>query len=213
MIPQLALAVICAAAATIITHLSTPWIADVADTESPLYRTRWHIWTAAVLAALAPALSAGPASMIGWTLVGAFLGHLFVVDLHEQRLPDRLNLTVGVAALFTVLATGAETGDWRRSLVALACGAGVFVVYLLMHGFQPGKFGAGDVKLGPSIGALTGLTGVLPMMWGMVAGFVLHSVIGVWLMFHARNTVTRETLLPFGPSMILGAYGAMLMLG
>jgi leader peptidase (prepilin peptidase) / N-methyltransferase len=75
------------------------------------------------------------------------------------------------------------------------------VLYLLLL-ISPRSFGFGDVKLGGVLGAYLGWFGWLEVYYGIFAGFLLGSLIGVALL--ARGA-SMKTKLAFGPALIVGA--------
>jgi leader peptidase (prepilin peptidase)/N-methyltransferase len=67
--------------------------------------------------------------------------------------------------------------------------------------------GLGDVKLAASVGAALGWTGWQALLTGTFAAFTLAAVYGGVLL--ARHRATRNSLLPLGPFILIGALVAV----
>lgn len=99
---------------------------------------------------------------LGWS------GLLCWFDLRERRLPN--GLTLGGAVVFLVGRLGYGGAPYFVDGFAAAALAGLFLLLpFLLHGA-----GGGDVKMLFAAGALTGWSGLLPMLWiTSLAGIVL----------------------------------------
>lgn len=136
---------------------------------------------------------------------------LSIVDLTEHRLPNAVLLpTLVVLALLLVLPS-ALSGEWMRLLWALAGGAGMFALYLVLALISPAGMGMGDVKFAAPLGLVLGWFGWTAWIWGVFAGFVIGAVVS--LVALASRRVTLRESLPFGPSMLAGAVLTVLVLG
>ncbi|MFD7988964.1 hypothetical protein ACFV4M_37090 [Kitasatospora indigofera] len=166
----------------------------------------------AAAGAAALALSAAaPAEglLLLWAvLCGVPLGF---VDGAVRRLPDRVTgcLGAGVAVLLVpaVLAAGHPGVLLRCLLVALAAGA-LFEVPAWF-----GLIGLGDARLALGLGALLGFYG-----WGsaFVALFLASALGALWGTGRAgvelvRRRPVRGLEIPYGPFMLLGTLGAVLL--
>ncbi|QOC95064.1 prepilin peptidase [Micromonospora craniellae] len=166
---------------------------------------------AAVAALAALLLTRPPAAELAaaaWWL--AFAIPLVFVDLAVHRLPDRLTwpaaagtwLLLGVAAL-----TGAGAAPWWR---ATAAGLGLalfFAVTTLLLGAR--GFGIGDAKLAVSAGALLGWYGWSLLVVGLLLALVLSGLVALALLISGRARWSSH--LPFGPYLVLGTLGALLL--
>ncbi|WP_264030433.1 prepilin peptidase [Cellulosimicrobium sp. SH8] len=143
-------------------------------------------------------------------LVAAAGAIVAVVDARTHRLPDVIVLPswlaavllLGLAALVT--ADGAALG---RAVVGSLLGFGAYAA--LRIAYPPG-LGFGDVKLAGMLAAPLAWLG-----WGeLVAGLVLPFVLGgVWaLALVVTRRARRDTAVPFGPFMVIGA-GVAAVLG
>ncbi|MDI1455684.1 prepilin peptidase [Streptomyces sp. ATE26] len=107
-----------------------------------------------VCAALAAAVQARPELAVWMVLVPAGV-LLATVDLTAARLPDIVTLPLAVTTL-SLLGVAAllpgTGGSWRRALLG-SLAFGVFCLALFL--INPAKFGFGDVKVAPTIGAST----------------------------------------------------------
>jgi leader peptidase (prepilin peptidase)/N-methyltransferase len=135
---------------------------------------------------------------------------LSIVDLTEHRLPNAVLLpTLVVLAVLLVLAS-ALSGEWMSLLWALAGGAGMFALYLVLALISPSAMGMGDVKFAAPLGLVLGWFGWTVWLWGVLAGFVVGGVVS--LVALALQRVSLRGSIPFGPSMLAGALLAVLIL-
>jgi leader peptidase (prepilin peptidase)/N-methyltransferase len=188
---------------------------DVAPERSavgPTYR-ELAVWPP-VRAVLVPA-GAFVGGLLGWARAGepvlpAFLALgvagvlLGYVDVRVHRLPDRLTgPSLGVGAVLLGLAAFAEpygAGDLLRA------GAGALALcafYLVLHVLNPQGLGLGDVKLAAPLGLHLAWLGWGQLVLGAFLGFLLGGLVGVALILLRRAGL--RSMLPFGPSMLVGA--------
>jgi leader peptidase (prepilin peptidase)/N-methyltransferase len=92
---------------------------------------------------------------------------------------------------------------WRT----LACLAGMYAVYFVLHLVSPGSLGFGDVKLSGLIGLVIGWLGVLPVFVATFAGFLVGGVMAVVLLVGRRAGLKSH--IAFGPAMLVGAFIAI----
>jgi leader peptidase (prepilin peptidase)/N-methyltransferase len=132
---------------------------------------------------------------------------LSIVDVAEKRLPNRaLILTAASLAIALSYAAAAAHGGW--ALIWAAAGAGgMFAIYFVLALISPRGMGMGDVKLAGVLGLVLGFLGWRYWILGLVGGVLIGGVIG--LVALAVGRAHRATLLPFGPSMLLGAFLAI----
>jgi leader peptidase (prepilin peptidase)/N-methyltransferase len=133
---------------------------------------------------------------------------LFLTDLDHKRIPNRITYP-GTLIAFGLLAAGSAGDGTAAALPRALAGAGVyagilFVVYLVARG----GFGFGDVKLAVPLGLF-----LVFDAWGrlFVAGLVT-AVIGAVIALGAvvLGRAGAKTEIPYGPSMILGAWVALI---
>jgi leader peptidase (prepilin peptidase) / N-methyltransferase len=133
---------------------------------------------------------------------------LAVIDVREHRLPDPFTAAAfGGTVLFLLLAaaTGKHWPDLTRALLG---GLALTALYLLLFVISPNGMGLGDAKLAASLGTLLAWFGWRTLVFGGFAGFVLAAVWAVALLVTRR--ATRKQHIPFGPFMIVGAFGVLL---
>jgi leader peptidase (prepilin peptidase)/N-methyltransferase len=131
------------------------------------------------------------------------------VDLAVLRLPDVLTLPAGAvmsAGLGVCALLPGHGGSWPRALLG---GAALFTLYFLLHLINPAGMGFGDVKLAPALGMALGWYGWGAVLTATFAGFALGAVAGLTLL--ALRRADRKTAIPFGPFMLLGALGGVLL--
>lgn len=164
--------------------------------------------SAVACAALAAMVGAHPELVVWMMLVplGMLLGH---IDLRVFRLPDVLTLpaVVGTAVLLggAALLPGHD-GSWPRALLGAVVSAAVYFVLFLVN---PAGMGFGDVKLAPTLGLALAWYGWPALFAGTFAGFGLGAVAGLLLL--AMGRADRRTPIPFGPFMLIGALGGVLL--
>jgi leader peptidase (prepilin peptidase)/N-methyltransferase len=154
----------------------------------------------------------------GWHLA-AYLGlftvlvALSVIDLQTLRLPDRLVFPSVAATLVMLVGVSIATGDFDQLATGVIGGFAYFAILFIAHVIYPPGMGFGDVKMAFLMGMFLGwmVTGTLEVfvlvMWAMLAGFGLGSVIGIGVLI-VRG---RSTPYPFGPFLALGAVVTMLV--
>ncbi|MFK4253422.1 prepilin peptidase [Streptomyces angustmyceticus] len=164
--------------------------------------------TALACAALAAATGPRP-ELAAWLVLTPLAVLLVTVDWRVRRLPDELTVPLAVlGALLLGLAgwlTG-EGGAWRRALLGgLVLGG----CYLLLHLVNPAGLGMGDVKLAVGLGVALGWYGWRTLVTGGAAGVLAGALYGAGLLLLGRGA--RDTAMPLGPFMILGAFCGLLL--
>lgn len=129
---------------------------------------------------------------------------LALIDLELKRLPDAIVLpSIGVVGGLLSL-SALLVGDWAALVGTVGGGAAMFAFYLLIALVYPRGIGGGDVKLAPVLGAGLGFVSWGALAVGAFTGFLIGAFAGLALM--AVRRATMKTGLPFGPSMIVGAW-------
>lgn len=132
---------------------------------------------------------------------------LVLTDLDHKRIPNRIlypGTVVAVAALAAgSLADGDPAGVWR----ALGGGAAYFALLLVVALVARGGFGFGDVKLSFLLGTFAAHRSWESLGVGVFAAFVIGGMISIALLVAGR--AGRKDAIPFGPSLVLGAYVAI----
>lgn len=137
---------------------------------------------------------------------------LVITDLEEFRIVDRINIpgTLILAALLAVVALSAGSTDalLRGLGGAAAYFAGSSLLFILAGGRG---FGAGDVKLSVQIGLFTAYLGWSVLGWAVFMTALIGGALALVLVL--VGGAGRETELPYGPPMILGAWTAIVLVG
>ncbi len=147
---------------------------------------------------------ADPATWPVWGALGTLGVLLAVIDAHTGFLPRRLTWVLGVLALLAVAATAWLRADPVVAVVALLCGLGAWIIFLLCWRIG-GGIGFGDVRLAASIAGATGANSLDLAVWSLLLGGATGVVWGL---------VTRirrgpDTAFPYGPSLLIGPYAAL----
>ncbi|MBO1753855.1 A24 family peptidase [Allobranchiibius sp. CTAmp26] len=177
------------------------------DETGPLPALRW-------LAPVAALAAAGAVWHLGdvhrWGLSAAYAVLIAVslplaaIDLDVHRLPDRLTLPA-IPAVAVLLALEWDGGRMLRALVCAVLAGGVFLLLALA---VPGGLGLGDVKLAALLGLPLGWWGYPVLIQGLAGGFVIGGIVSLVLVLARR--ATRHTHVALGPSLLVGALGALL---
>lgn len=161
---------------------------------------------------LSLALCVGPRPELAVWLLAAPVGLvLAAVDFRVRRLPDVLTLPLAAAVLALlapVAALPGADGSWVRALlggVVLGCGYG------LLFAIHPRGLGFGDVKLALALGCVLGWYGWDVLFTGALLGSLSGAAYGTVLL--VRRRAGRKTQVPFGPFMLLGTLGGVLLGG
>lgn len=139
-----------------------------------------------------------------WAVLGSIGVAAVAIDLETRWMPRRL-LHAGWAASLVIGASYAAAGgeaEMLRSLLGAACSAAVLAAFWAWGG----GLGFSDVRLalltGGASGALSGRAALNALLLGSLVGAVWGVVVA------ARRR--RSAPFPFGPSLLLGAYLALL---
>ena len=151
-----------------------------------------------------------------WSLLPAYLylgaigAALTLIDLDVHRLPDLIVLPSYPIAFVLLLVPTVVTGQWGSLLRGVLAGLALFVGYLVLALVSPGGggLGFGDVKLAGVLGLLLGWVGWGPAIVSVLAAFVIGGLIALILL--ATRRASRSSSIAFGPSMILGAWVALM---
>jgi leader peptidase (prepilin peptidase)/N-methyltransferase len=150
---------------------------------------------------------------IGWhTLVYlVFFSSLIVItfiDMDFQIIPDRitlpgipLGLVAGSFLLPDPFLRSSLLGI-KKSLLGAFAGFGLFYIVAFSGSalFKKEALGGGDIKMMAMVGALTGWKGVLSTTF---FGSLTGTIVGIFLMLLKGKK--KETKIPFGPFLALGA--------
>jgi leader peptidase (prepilin peptidase) / N-methyltransferase len=149
---------------------------------------------------------------VGWTLPAHlwFVSVTFVlaiIDFDTKRLPNRV-LYPGTVVGVVLLGVGSwADGSFDAFLRGLLGGAAYFAGLLLIALIARGGFGFGDVKLAFLLGLFTAHVSWAVLVVGVFAAFAVGGVAAVILL--ATGRAGRKDAVPFGPSMVAGAWLAI----
>lgn len=138
--------------------------------------------------------------------------HLVVVVLPLATidgLTGRLPRSQVRATYPSTLAVAVACAIWTSpgTLVNAGLGAAsLWALFLLLACF--GQLGAGDVRLAPVLGAHLGCAGMLSVVVGTAAAFVLGALVTAALA--ATRRLGPDRRVPFGPALLGGALAALL---
>lgn len=172
-------------------------------------------WPAAVLALLWAFLGWRIGDLAGWAALPAYLLFAWLtvalvwIDADVHRLPDGLVLPAYPALLALVLVATAGLGEWSALWRALGCLVAVYLVFFVMHVISPTSLGFGDVKLSGLVGLLLGWLGVGHALEAVLAGFIVGGMVALVMLVGQR--VGLRSHIAFGPSMLVGAFVALLI--
>ncbi len=176
---------------------------------APRAASWWPPVIGAVVCAGLARVTGGHPETVVWLLLVPPALLLARVDLAVKRLPDAVTLPTAAgtaAALGGAALLPGHAGSWPRALLgAAALGAAYFVLLLV----NPAGMGFGDVKLALTLGAALGWYGWPAVFTGTLLAFVLGALTAVALL--AARRADRKTALPFGPFMLAGALGGLLL--
>jgi leader peptidase (prepilin peptidase) / N-methyltransferase len=163
--------------------------------------------TGLLFAAVGARFADRPTLLAGYLAFAALAVALALIDIDVHRLPNVL-VVPAYPVLAVLLAAGvADSGTIL--LTRAAIGALVlFAFFLLVAIAARGGMGMGDVKLAGVVGGMTAALSWGTFLTGAFAGFLLGALAGVLLMTGRR--AGRQTAVPFGPFMLLGAWASIL---
>lgn len=147
------------------------------------------------------------ASAPAWCYLAAVGLALAAIDFETHRLPNEIVLPSYpvLAVLLTVAAlVEGHAGNLVRAAIGMVALAAFFLLVVLVY---PKGMGWGDVKLAGLLGMAMGYVSWASLVFGSFAGFALGAIVGVVVI---ATGGTRKTAVPFGPFMILGAFGGLL---
>lgn len=129
--------------------------------------------------------------------------HLIVIafiDLDHMIIPDEIVISIIIISILYRI-TGYSIGQplaIGSALLGLLVGGGVFLLVAILSG---GGMGGGDIKLMGALGLFFGLKLILLTM---LAAVVIGAIVSVGLLFSGKKK--RDSMIPFGPFIVIGAY-------
>ena len=132
---------------------------------------------------------------------------LVVTDIKEHRLPNSLTLGGFIAGLGVSIVLVFSENSFSPLMHSLSYALLAGLAFLLLNLASRGGMGMGDVKLAVMLGALIAPFGWQVLVMGFIVAFVLGAIIGLILL--AGKRVSRKTLIPFGPYLLVGAWASL----
>ena len=184
------------------------------ELDRTLPRHSW--WLAVAVAVTWASLTFRIGGQAHWSLLPAYLylgaigAALTLIDLDVHRLPDLIVLPSYPIVFVLLFVPTVVTGQWDALLRGVLAGLALFVGYLILALISPGGggLGFGDVKLAGVLGLLLGWLGWSPAIVSVLAAFIIGGFIALILLLLRRTS--RSSSIAFGPSMILGAWVALM---
>ena len=169
-----------------------------------------------------PVVEAGTALVFGWFAWGVgprwvLIGYLWfaavtialgLIDFDTKRIPNRILLPGSVVGLILLAIGAAADSAWPDLGRAVLAGLAYFIGFLIVALIIPRGFGMGDVKLAFLLGLFAGFQSWRALIVGVYGAITVGGLIAIVLLIARR--VDRNTAIPFGPSMILGCWIAIL---
>ncbi|MGP4027309.1 prepilin peptidase [Actinomadura sp. 3N407] len=135
---------------------------------------------------------------------------LAVIDFKLHRLPDPLTLPAyPIASVLLAAATlfgDADISRLSHAFIGLVALGGVFAAQWFV---APNAIGVGDVKLAGVLGLYLGWLGLAAWVAGVLCMFVSGALWAVTLL--ASGRAKRDSQIPFGPFMLVGALAGLLL--
>lgn len=212
---NLSTVVLIAAVVGAILGLAADWVSTRWPDHEPDYRRRWPDWRT-VLVPLAGA-AVGAALVTRWSeprdlaVLGIYCAALLVLlatDLDQKLLPDLITLPLIVLCGVVLALNWAPPladksfGQVSGLLAAVGLPAFLFVSDRLLRG----DLGGGDLKLGVSVGLMSGVYNVFV---GLIIASVAFSAVLIVLI--ALRRLSLRSAVPFGPVLIITGFIAALL--
>ncbi|WP_424641136.1 prepilin peptidase [Embleya sp. AB8] len=163
--------------------------------------------TAFVCALLAVRLGPG-LDLIAFLVLAVAGVTLAIVDIRTLRLPDPVLLVTLATGLTLLGMESLALGDFTAYRRALLGGATLAGYHLCLAALSRGSLGMGDVKLAGVLGLHLTWLGWGVLVTGAFLAFLLAGLGAGVLLLVGR--ARRESRLPFGPWLLLGALGGVL---
>ncbi|PYY34385.1 A24 family peptidase [Curtobacterium sp. MCBD17_030] len=166
---------------------------------------------ALVAAVASPATTATVRDTTGAALL--FVGLLFLmavsvalalIDLDTHTLPNAIVYPAAVVLVVVLLGASVAVSDLSPFLRGLFGAAVLGGAYLVLALAVPGGMGLGDVKLAVVLGLVLAYLGWGPLAVGAFGAFLVGGTVAIVLL--ALGRVRRRGGIPFGPSMLVGAW-------
>lgn len=167
----------------------------------------------AVLFAVLASQVSSPTALLAWFALAGPALWLVAIDACYHRLPNAVVIPALLVGVAVISSHGFVTGDTAAVFRALAGGAALFGIYLVMALVTPSGIGMGDVKLAAVVGLYLGWLGWEPWLYGAAGGFVIGAAVSTAvlvkrMLLRGRSTPTHVA---FGPSMLASVLAIILI--
>ena len=126
------------------------------------------------------------------------------IDLDHHLILNGLLRPTLVSTVTLLALASIGTGEWMRLERGALCALILFVFYFVLSLIWKGGMGDGDIKLAFILGLVLGWLGWPQFVVGTFAAFYIGGVASLVLL--AGKKVRLRGDIPFGPSMLLGAW-------
>ncbi|PZE28203.1 MULTISPECIES: A24 family peptidase [unclassified Curtobacterium] len=134
---------------------------------------------------------------------------LALIDVDTHTLPNAITYPSSVVLAVLLAGASALSGDWAAFVRGVIGAAALGVLYLVLAIAVPGGMGLGDVKLAGILGLALAYLGWGPLAVGAFGAFLVGGIFALVLVA-ARRAKWRGGI-PFGPSMLTGAWIGVLV--
>ena len=136
------------------------------------------------------------------SLVSVLLLRIAYVDHKTLKIPDKLNLALGVCGLLSCI-QDTDLAMMERMIGFAVISVPMYFLCLLI----PDAFGGGDIKLTAVMGFYIGWK---RMLAGAYLSFLIGGAQAVSILAGKRSQKEKTTHMAFGPALCLGTWIAML---
>lgn len=126
------------------------------------------------------------------------------IDLDHHLILNVIVYPLAIATVLLLALASAGTGDWKALGRAVIAAVILGVFYLVLGIIWKGGMGMGDVKLAVVLGLTLGWLGWGQFVVGAFAAFLVGGIISAVML--ASKKVGLHGGIPFGPSMVIGAW-------
>lgn len=138
---------------------------------------------------------------------------LGVVDLRTHLLPTKVVWpALGMVVVLSV-AAALLAGDSGALIRAAVGGLMVFALFHALWWIHPAGMGYGDVRLSALVGFALAYLGWGELVTGVYGAFLAFALLGVARALVRRDRAALRTPVPFGPFLVAGALGGVVLGG
>lgn len=134
-------------------------------------------------------------------LVTILLAKIAYTDHKTMKIPNKLNLAIGVCGLVSCI-QNTDVGLADRIIGFLIISVPMYFLCLII----PEAFGGGDIKLAAVMGFYLGWKRTLA---GAYLSFILGGLQAMILLIRKKQQKGKTSHMAFGPALSLGMWGAM----